>query len=175
MYSSVLQSWILFVAEGEIAADGFGPRCTKCLPCTFTLVYQVGRSRGRFWNQFTATCRQFWILCCSGWWWCGLYFWWMVIWFLSYRWCDFGIGQLTGTDYIGELCTWDTALWYMNTVLLVALIDNICGSHSDDWIFQRSGSWYGLFCEVFPVHTIKTYRGSRGIVPCILNVGIRWR
>jgi hypothetical protein len=29
IYSSVLQSWILFVAEGEIALDGFGPRMHK--------------------------------------------------------------------------------------------------------------------------------------------------
>jgi hypothetical protein len=29
--------------------------------------------------------------------------------------------------------------------------------------------------KVFPVHTMKAYRGNRGISPFILNLGIRWR
>jgi len=29
--------------------------------------------------------------------------------------------------------------------------------------------------KFLPVHTMKTYGGSRGIVPLILNVGTKWR
>jgi hypothetical protein len=28
---------------------------------------------------------------------------------------------------------------------------------------------------VFPVHAMKTYRGSRGVTPVILSLGTRWR
>jgi hypothetical protein len=29
--------------------------------------------------------------------------------------------------------------------------------------------------KIFPVHTLKTYRGSRLVVPLIFNLSIRWR
>lgn len=29
--------------------------------------------------------------------------------------------------------------------------------------------------EVFPVHTVKVYWGSRGVAPLILNLDISWR
>ena len=42
--------------------------------------------------------------------------------------------------------------------------------------FNFNGKTY-KYCEgkVVPVHTMTTYRGSRGIAPLILNLGTRWR
>jgi hypothetical protein len=35
--------------------------------------------------------------------------------------------------------------------------------------------WLKKKDSVVPVHTMKEYRGSRGITPLILNLGTRWR